>query len=71
VRHIALGEGNLWGRREVAIPVSAVASLDDGIRLNITNKQVEELPPRSWRSPSRMRSGQLGQRCTLHWPGQK
>jgi hypothetical protein len=47
VTHILLREGHLWGRREVAIPVSAVASLDDGIRLNITKKQVEELPPRA------------------------
>jgi hypothetical protein len=30
---------------QVAIPVSAVASLDTGIRLNITKKQVEDLPP--------------------------
>jgi hypothetical protein len=28
----------------VAIPVSAVASVDAGIRLNITKKQVEDLP---------------------------
>ena len=42
---ILLKEGHLWGRKEVAIPVSAVASLDAGIRLNITRKQVEDLPP--------------------------
>jgi len=46
VTHVLLREGHLWGRREVAIPVSAVASLDDGIWLNITKKQVGELPPR-------------------------
>jgi sporulation protein YlmC with PRC-barrel domain len=45
VTHILLQEGHLWGRKEVAIPVSAVASLDAGIRLNITKKQVEDLPP--------------------------
>jgi hypothetical protein len=45
VTHILLKEGHLWGRKEVAIPVSAVASLDTGIRLNITKKQVEDLPP--------------------------
>jgi hypothetical protein len=45
VTHVLLKEGHLWGRKEVAIPVSAVASLDTGIRLNITKKQVEELPP--------------------------
>jgi sporulation protein YlmC with PRC-barrel domain len=47
VTHVLLREGHLWGRKEVAIPVSVVASLDDGIWLNITKKQVEELPPRS------------------------
>jgi hypothetical protein len=45
VTHILLKEGHLWGRRQVAIPVSAVASVDAGIRLNITKKQVEDLPP--------------------------
>jgi PRC-barrel domain len=45
VTHVLLGEGHLWGRREVAIPVSAVTGTDDGIRLNITKKQVEDLPP--------------------------
>ena len=46
VTHVLLREGHLWGRKEVAIPVSAVASVDDGIWLNFTKKQVEELPPR-------------------------
>ncbi len=45
VTHILLQEGHLWGRKEVAIPVSAVASLDAGVRLRITKKQVEDLPP--------------------------
>jgi hypothetical protein len=45
VTHVLLGEGHLWGRREVAIPVSAVTGAEDGIRLNLTKKQVEELPP--------------------------
>jgi hypothetical protein len=45
VTHVLLQEGHLWGRKHVAIPVSAVASVDDGIRLNITKKQVEDLPP--------------------------
>jgi sporulation protein YlmC with PRC-barrel domain len=45
VTHVLLKEGHLWGRRQVAIPVSAVASVDAGIRLNITKEQVEDLPP--------------------------
>ena len=46
VTHVLLREGHLWGRREVAIPVSAVVSMENGISLNLTKKQVEELPPR-------------------------
>lgn len=47
ITHILLREGHVWGRKDVAIPVSAVASLEDGIRLNITKRQVAELPPRA------------------------
>ena len=45
VTHVVLREGHLWGRKEVAIPVSAVTAIDEGIRLNITKQQVEDLPP--------------------------
>jgi hypothetical protein len=45
VTHVLLEEGHVWGRKEVAIPVSAVAGAEDGIRLNLTKKQVEGLPP--------------------------
>ena len=45
VTHVLLQEGHLWGRKEVAIPISAVTGVQDGIRLNITKQQVESLPP--------------------------
>ena len=45
VTHVLLQEGHLWGRKEVAIPISAVAGVDDGIRLNITKHEVQDLPP--------------------------
>ena len=45
VTHVLLREGHLWGRKEVAIPVSAVAGVEEGIRLNLTKQQVEDLPP--------------------------
>jgi hypothetical protein len=45
VTHVRLKEGHLWGRKEVAIPISAVTAIDEGIRLNLTKKQVEDLPP--------------------------
>jgi sporulation protein YlmC with PRC-barrel domain len=44
VTHVLLKEGHLWGRKEVAIPVSAVTATAEGIRLNITKQQVEDLP---------------------------
>lgn len=44
VTHVLLREGHLWGRKEVAIPVSAVVAVDEGIRLNITKEQVGNLP---------------------------
>jgi len=45
VTHVLLQEGHLWGRREVAIPISAVVGVEDGIQLNITKHEVEHLPP--------------------------
>ena len=45
VTHVLLQEGHLWGRKEVAIPASAVTRVDEGIRLNLTKQQVEDLPP--------------------------
>jgi sporulation protein YlmC with PRC-barrel domain len=45
VTHVLLQEGHLWGRKEVAIPISAVIRLDEGIVLNLTMEQVRDLPP--------------------------
>jgi sporulation protein YlmC with PRC-barrel domain len=45
VTHVLLQEGHLWGRREVAIPASAVTKVEGGIWLNLTKEQVEGLPP--------------------------
>jgi sporulation protein YlmC with PRC-barrel domain len=45
VTHVLLREGHLWGRKEVAIPVSAVTGVDAGIRLSLTKEEVEKLPP--------------------------
>jgi sporulation protein YlmC with PRC-barrel domain len=44
VTHLLLKEGHLWGRKEVAIPVSAVASMENGIQLNMTKREIEGLP---------------------------
>ena len=45
VTHVLLGEGHLWGRKEVAIPFDQIAGFDQGIRLSLTRKQVQDLPP--------------------------
>jgi sporulation protein YlmC with PRC-barrel domain len=45
VTQVLLREGHLWGRKEVAIPISAVTGIDDGVRLSLTKQQVEDLPP--------------------------
>jgi sporulation protein YlmC with PRC-barrel domain len=45
VTHVLLQEGHPWGRKKVAIPISAVTRVDAGIRLNLTKEQVGELPP--------------------------
>jgi hypothetical protein len=44
VTHVLLGEGHLWGRKEVAIPFDKVAGFDQGIKLSLTKKQVQDLP---------------------------
>jgi sporulation protein YlmC with PRC-barrel domain len=45
VTHVLLEEGHLWGRKKVSIPASAVTGVASGIRLSLTKKQVEDLPP--------------------------
>jgi sporulation protein YlmC with PRC-barrel domain len=43
--HVLLQEGHLWGRRDVAIPISAVTKVDDGgIQLKISKQDVQDLP---------------------------
>ena len=44
VTHVLLQEGHLWGRKEVAIPISAVTSTSGGIRLRISKQEVADLP---------------------------
>jgi sporulation protein YlmC with PRC-barrel domain len=44
VTHILLDEGHLWGEKRVAIPISAVTGVKDGVRLNLSKDQVRDLP---------------------------
>lgn len=45
VLQILLAEGHLWGRKRVLIPIGAVSTVKDGVRLNLTKDQVRDLPP--------------------------
>jgi sporulation protein YlmC with PRC-barrel domain len=53
VTHVLLKEGHLWGRKEVAIPISAVTGVADGIRLSISKADVQDLPPVDIEHPAR------------------
>lgn len=44
VTHVLLQEGHLFTRKDVAIPISAITDVADGIRLGLTKQQVEDLP---------------------------
>ncbi len=44
VTHVLLQEGHLWGRKQVAIPIGSVRKVDSGIGLDLTKRQVEDLP---------------------------
>jgi len=44
VSHVLLEEGHLWGKKEVAIPISAVTGVADGVRLSLTKDEVGALP---------------------------
>jgi len=45
VTHVLLQQGHIWGRKQVAIPIGAVAAIENGIRLNMTKQEVQALPP--------------------------
>ena len=51
VTHILLDEGHPWGKKRVAIPISAVKRLGPIIRLNLTEDEVRDLPPIDVHSP--------------------
>ncbi len=45
VTHVLLQEGHLFGRKEVAIPISEVTDVKDGIHLRLGKAAVKDLPP--------------------------
>ena len=45
VTHVLLQEGHLWGRKDVAIPISEITGVEHGIELTLTKQEIEDLPP--------------------------
>lgn len=45
VTHVLLAEGHLWGKKEVAIPITAVTSIVNGIEVDLTRDEIRDLPP--------------------------
>ena len=44
VTHVLLQEGHLWGRKQVAIPIDEVETIDEGITVNLSKHEIEALP---------------------------
>lgn len=45
ITHLILGEGHLWGRKEVMIPVSALKQIEaDVVYLQLDKERIEQLP---------------------------
>jgi PRC-barrel domain len=44
VTYLLLREGHFLGHREVAIPAGVVTRTEDAVRVNLTKKQIEDLP---------------------------
>lgn len=59
ITHLVLEHGHLWGRRDVAIPIGAVAKAEtDDVTLSMTKDEVGSLPEvavRRWPTSSRHR----------------
>jgi sporulation protein YlmC with PRC-barrel domain len=52
ITHLVLERGHLWGRREVTIPIGAVAGLEtDAIALSLTRDEVGALPEKRVQRP--------------------
>jgi sporulation protein YlmC with PRC-barrel domain len=45
VTHVLLEEGHLWGKKRVAIPISAVRRIEDEVQVELTKDEVRDLPP--------------------------
>jgi sporulation protein YlmC with PRC-barrel domain len=53
VTHVLLQEGHLWGRKQVAIPMTAVAKMDEGVSVSLSKREIEALPAVDLSRPGR------------------
>ena len=53
VTHVLLQEGHLWGRKQVAIPMTAVEKMDDGVSVSLSKREIEALPAVDLSHPGR------------------
>jgi sporulation protein YlmC with PRC-barrel domain len=44
ITHVLLDEGHLWNKKEVAIPMDVVARVGEGIDVELSKKDVRDLP---------------------------
>ena len=44
VTHVLLDEGHLWGKKQIAIPMSAVTGVEGGVQLDLAKDEVRDLP---------------------------
>lgn len=44
VTHVLLGKGHLWGHKTVAIPIGAIANVEEGVQVRLTKAEVRDLP---------------------------
>jgi uncharacterized protein YrrD len=51
VTHVILQEGHVWGRKQVAIPISAANRVGEEIRVDLTKDEIEALPPARHSAP--------------------
>ena len=58
VTHFLLEEGHIWDRKRVAIPITAVTGVEDGVCLNLTKDQVRDLPPVEITVPPELAEGE-------------
>jgi hypothetical protein len=44
VTHVLLSKGHLWGHKTVAIPIGAIANVEEGVQVRLTKAEVRDLP---------------------------